>query len=124
MQQVLTDLRALGIVLSRDDFRTGFTSLSYLSALPVDGLRIDRSFVSVMGSSRQSLMLARSVVQLGLALDLRTIAEGVETSEQADLLKGMGCDYAQGYFWARPLPRDEYEEYLRGPVGLLEHVEV
>ncbi len=124
MQQVLTDLRAMGIVLSLDDFGTGFSSLSYLSTLPVDGLKIDRSFVSVMGSSRQSLMLARSVVQLGLALDLRTIAEGVETSEQADLLKGMGCDYAQGYFWARPLPRDEYEAYLRGPVGLLEHVEV
>lgn len=124
MHQVLSDLRAMGIELSLDDFGTGYSSLSYLSTLPVDGLKIDRSFVSVMGSSRQSLMLARSVVQLGLALDLRTIAEGVETSEQADLLKGMGCDYAQGYFWARPLPDSEYEEYLRGPVGLLEPVRV
>jgi diguanylate cyclase (GGDEF)-like protein/PAS domain S-box-containing protein len=123
MQGVLADLRALGVVVALDDFGTGYSSLSYLSTLPVDGLKIDRSFVSVMGSSRQSLMLARSVVQLALALDLRTIAEGVETSEQADLLKGMGCDYAQGYLLARPLPRPEYEEYLRGPVGLLEAVE-
>ncbi|MGE0817767.1 MAG: putative bifunctional diguanylate cyclase/phosphodiesterase [Candidatus Nanopelagicales bacterium] len=123
MQQVLADLRALGIVVSLDDFGTGYSSLSYLSTLPVDGLKIDRSFVSVMGSSRQSLMLARSVVQLALALDLRTIAEGVETVEQADLLKGMGCDYAQGYLWARPLPQPEYEAYLRGPVVLLEAVE-
>ncbi|MGD9957518.1 MAG: EAL domain-containing protein, partial [Candidatus Nanopelagicales bacterium] len=121
--QVLADLLALGIVVSLDDFGTGYSSLSYLSTLPVDGLKIDRSFVSVMGSSRQSLMLARSVVQLSLALDLRTIAEGVETVEQADLLKGMGCDYAQGYLWARPLPQPEYEAYLRGPVVLLEAVE-
>ena len=123
MHQVLADLRALGIVVALDDFGTGYSSLSYLSTLPVDGLKIDRSFVSVMGSSRQSLMLARSVVQLALALDLRTIAEGVETSEQADLLKGMGCDYGQGYYWARPLAADDYAEYLRGPVGLIAPVE-
>jgi diguanylate cyclase (GGDEF)-like protein len=124
MQRVLADLRALGVGLSLDDFGTGYSSLSYLSTLPVDGLKIDRSFVSVMGSSRQSLMLARSVVQLALALDLRTIAEGVETSEQADLLKGMGCDYAQGYLWAPPLAPAEYEEYLRGPISILSDVEV
>jgi diguanylate cyclase (GGDEF)-like protein/PAS domain S-box-containing protein len=124
MQRVLADLRALGVGLSLDDFGTGYSSLSYLSTLPVDGLKIDRSFVSVMGSSRQSLMLARSVVQLALALDLRTIAEGVETSEQSDLLKGMGCDYAQGYLWAPPLAPAEYEEYLRGPVSILGDVEV
>ncbi len=123
MQQVLADLRGLGVVVALDDFGTGYSSLSYLSTLPVDVLKIDRSFVSVMGSSRQSLMLARSVVQLALALDLRTVAEGVETIEQADLLKGMGCDFAQGYLWARPLAREDYEAYLRGPVALVEAVD-
>jgi diguanylate cyclase (GGDEF)-like protein/PAS domain S-box-containing protein len=123
MQRVLAGLRGLGVVVALDDFGTGYSSLSYLSTLPVDVLKIDRSFVSVMGSSRQSLMLARSVVQLALALDLRTVAEGVETIEQADLLKGMGCDYAQGYLWARPLAPEDYEAYLRGPVALVEAVD-
>jgi diguanylate cyclase (GGDEF)-like protein/PAS domain S-box-containing protein len=115
-QQVLRALRDLGVAISLDDFGTGYSSMSYLATLPVDGLKIDRSFVSVMGTSAQGLTLARLVVQLANSLDLKTVAEGVETVEQADLLRGMGCQYGQGYLWARPLPFDAYVAMLGHPL--------
>ncbi|MFN8168594.1 MAG: EAL domain-containing protein [Candidatus Nanopelagicales bacterium] len=114
---VLRDLRALGITVSLDDFGTGYSSMSYLATLPVDVLKIDRSFVSTLGSSTEGLTLARMVVQLAGSLDLSTVAEGIETIEQADLLRGMGCDYGQGYLFARPLPYAEFADYVRGPVA-------
>jgi diguanylate cyclase (GGDEF)-like protein len=116
-QQVLRDLRALGVTIALDDFGTGYSSLSYLATLPVDGLKIDRSFVSVLGSSPSGLTLARLVVQLAEPLGLTTVAEGVETVEQADLLRGMGCSFAQGYLYSRPVPFDEYVDALIGPLA-------
>ncbi len=116
-QGVLHDLRALGVTVSVDDFGTGYSSMSFLATLPVDGLKIDRSFVSVMGTSTQGLTLARLVVQLAAALGLEAVAEGVETIEQADLLRGMGCRYAQGYLYSRPVPFEDYLGLLRGPLG-------
>jgi sensor c-di-GMP phosphodiesterase-like protein len=88
--------------------------LSYLATLPVDILKIDRSFVSVLGSSESGFTLARLVVQLADPLKLRTVAEGIETVEQADLLRGMGCQYGQGFLFSRPLPFDEFVAALRG----------
>jgi diguanylate cyclase (GGDEF)-like protein len=114
-QSVLHDLRALGLTVSLDDFGTGYSSMSYLATLPVDGLKIDRSFVSGMGSQSDSITLSRLVVQLAASLDLTTVAEGVETVEQADLLRGMGCRYGQGYLWSRPVPFADYVELLAGP---------
>ncbi len=113
---VLRDLRLLGTTVSLDDFGTGYSSMSYLATLPVDGLKIDRSFVSTMGSSPEGLTLSRMVVQLANSLDLATVAEGIETIEQADLLRGMGCEYGQGYLFARPMAFEQYLEFLRGPV--------
>jgi EAL domain-containing protein (putative c-di-GMP-specific phosphodiesterase class I) len=115
--EVLRDLRLLGVAVSLDDFGTGYSSMSYLATLPVDGLKIDRSFVATMGSSPEGLTLARVVVQLATSLDLTTVAEGIETVEQADLLRGMGCQLGQGYLFARPLPFEEYVAFLRGPVA-------
>jgi EAL domain-containing protein (putative c-di-GMP-specific phosphodiesterase class I) len=115
-QTVLHDLRSLGVTVSLDDFGTGYSSMSYLATLPVDGLKIDRSFVSVMGSSAESRTLSRLVVQLADSLHLTTVAEGVETMEQADLLRGMGCQFGQGYLWSRPVPVADYLGLLRGPV--------
>jgi diguanylate cyclase (GGDEF)-like protein len=116
-QKVLRDLREKGVTISLDDFGTGYSSISYLATLPVDGLKIDRSFVSVMGAAGQGQTLARLVVQLAGSLQLGTVAEGIETLEQADLLRGMGCDYGQGYLYARPMPFDDYVEWLRGPLS-------
>jgi diguanylate cyclase (GGDEF)-like protein/PAS domain S-box-containing protein len=119
---VLRDLRRLGITVSLDDFGTGYSSMSYLATLPVDVLKIDRSFVSTMGSSPEGLTLARMVVQLAGSLDLATVAEGIETMEQADLLRGMGCESGQGYLFARPMAYDGYLEFLRGPIADLSPV--
>jgi diguanylate cyclase (GGDEF)-like protein/PAS domain S-box-containing protein len=112
-QEILGALRSMGVSVSIDDFGTGFSSLSYLARLPVDGLKIDRAFVSRMGSNEESFTLARVVVQLARELGLHTVGEGVETREQLDMLRGMGCDYSQGFLHSRPLPLAEYEAFLR-----------
>ncbi len=114
---VLTDLRALGVTVALDDFGTGYSSMSYLATLPVDVLKIDRSFVSVLGSSVHGFTLARLVVQLAEPLGLTTVAEGIETIEQADLLRGMGCEFGQGYLFARPMPYDDYLAAMLGPLA-------
>ena len=121
---VLSDLRSLGVTISLDDFGTGYSSMSYLAQLPVDCLKIDKSFVSVLGSSPTGLTLARLVVQLAEPLGLATIAEGVETLEQADLLRGMGCALAQGYLYSRPVPFEEYVERLIGPMAVRSPLDV
>jgi diguanylate cyclase (GGDEF)-like protein len=100
---VLQRLRAQGIHVSLDDFGTGYSSLGYLAQLPVDELKIDRSFVSGLGVRRSDDALVRSVLGLADDLGLRVVAEGVETWEQASILEGLGCRLAQGYLFARPM---------------------
>gem|GEM_PF-2021833 len=100
--QRLKELRSLGIRLSIDDFGTGYASLSYLKKFPIDVLKIDRSFVSGVGKDFEDTAIVKATVNLGHALGLEIVAEGVETFEQFDALKGLGCDYAQGYFLGRP----------------------
>ncbi len=114
--ELLRRLRAVGVTISLDDFGTGYSSMSYLATLPVSGLKIDRSFVSTMGTRPEGLTLARLVVQLSDALGLAVVAEGIETVEQSDLLRGMGCEYGQGFVFARPLDLAAYVDYLGGRV--------
>jgi diguanylate cyclase (GGDEF)-like protein/PAS domain S-box-containing protein len=99
---LLAELAELGVELSIDDFGTGYSSLSYLTRLPFRTLKIDRSFVAALGRSPQAATVAEAVVRLGDGLRLRVIAEGVETEEQRDILRAMGCRYAQGYLFGRP----------------------
>lgn len=101
---VLARLRALGCQVALDDFGTGYSSLSYLAQFPVDILKIDRTFVGDVAENPQCLALTRTIVALGQALHLATVAEGVETVEQADLLRGMGCEHAQGYVFSHAVP--------------------
>ncbi|MEZ0493709.1 putative bifunctional diguanylate cyclase/phosphodiesterase [Kineococcus sp. TBRC 1896] len=101
--EVLQALRGLGVEVAVDDFGTGYSSLSYLRRLPVDVLKIDRSFVSALGQG-QDTSLVRTIVDLAAALNLRAVAEGVETAAEADALREMGCPVGQGYLFARPLP--------------------
>jgi diguanylate cyclase (GGDEF)-like protein/PAS domain S-box-containing protein len=97
-----------GIKVSIDDFGTGYSSLAYLHRLPVDEVKIDRSFVAGMHrGDDESTLIVRSVVDLGHNLGLKVVAEGVETQDQLDILVAMGCDYAQGFHVARPMPPDE-----------------
>jgi EAL domain-containing protein (putative c-di-GMP-specific phosphodiesterase class I) len=110
----LHQLKALGVRLAIDDFGTGYSSLSYLSRFPVDVLKVDRSFVAQMEDASNERELTRTIVQLGGSLAMVTVAEGVETREQLDTLRTLGCDLAQGYLFSAPRPPAEIERLLAG----------
>jgi len=109
-------LRELGVGLSMDDFGTGYSSLSYLARLPVSELKIDRSFMRDLETDPNTQAVVTAVVRIGQSLGLAVVAEGVETAPQYQLLKGLGCDAAQGFYFARPMSVDAIEAWLRpGP---------
>ncbi|MTD55776.1 putative bifunctional diguanylate cyclase/phosphodiesterase [Amycolatopsis pithecellobii] len=110
---ILQELHALGIVLAVDDFGTGYSSLAYLRRLPVDEVKIDKSFVLGMGTDLGDLAVVRSIVELGHSLGLTVVAEGVEEDIARDQLEAMGCDVAQGYLISRPLAEDRLEAWLQ-----------
>ncbi|MBN1172158.1 MAG: EAL domain-containing protein [Micromonosporaceae bacterium] len=110
----LNDLKALGVRLAIDDFGTGYSSLSYLRRFPVDIIKIDRSFVDGITTESEDSALTEAVVFLGRSLRLQTIAEGIETLEQSARLKALGCDFGQGFLFARPTGADEIEPMLVG----------
>ena len=103
----LTQLRGTGVRLCIDDFGTGYSSLSYLHELPIDSLKIDRSFVGAMGDDERKIKIVQSILVLGKALGIDVVAEGVETQEQVEVLRKLGCERAQGYFFARPVPLEQ-----------------
>jgi diguanylate cyclase (GGDEF)-like protein/PAS domain S-box-containing protein len=115
--KVLLELQAIGMRLSIDDFGTGYSSLAYLRRFPVDELKIDRSFITNLDSDPYDATLVAAVIAIGDALGLRVVAEGVETTEELAALRELGCQYAQGYLFARPCGFDQYLEFLKG--GLL-----
>jgi diguanylate cyclase (GGDEF)-like protein len=111
----LTRLRALGVQLSIDDFGTGYSSLSYLQRFQYDSLKIDRSFVSTMGLTRDSRNIVKTILNLADVLGIGVVAEGVETEEQAIRLRQMECPLGQGYWFARPLNCDAATELIAAP---------
>lgn len=112
-QKVLERLRALGLHLSIDDYGTGFSSLSYIVRLPVDELKIDRSFIQRMASDPTTATIVRSTIDLGHNLGLKVVAEGVEDAQGMKLLAELGCDQAQGYFMSPPLPPERLVDWLK-----------
>jgi diguanylate cyclase (GGDEF)-like protein len=108
----IAGLRATGSKIYIDDFGTGYSSLSYLVSLPVHSLKVDRSFVAGMTKSREAHSLVTSVVSMAHALALRVVAEGVETSDELEQLRCMGCDEAQGYYIGRPVPAESFQAQL------------
>jgi diguanylate cyclase (GGDEF)-like protein len=111
-QDILLQLRAMGLSLSLDDFGTGYSSLSLLKRLPIDELKIDRSFISGMNGDPADAAIVRSTIELAHNLDLRVVAEGVETAEVYELLRDLDCDIAQGFHLSRPLPADEVPRWV------------
>jgi EAL domain-containing protein (putative c-di-GMP-specific phosphodiesterase class I) len=106
-------LQGLGINIAIDDFGTGFSSLSYLDRLPINRIKIDRSFVNSMMLKKGGMRITELVIQLGHSLGMRIIAEGVEDEKQARCLLNMGCQEAQGFLYARPMVGDDLKKWLR-----------
>ena len=116
-RQRLTALKALGVRLAIDDFGTGYSALSYLRQFPIDVLKIDKSFVDDVAGGGQPAALAAAIIALGDALALHTVAEGVESAEQAAALRTMGCPLAQGYHFARPLAPEAVATWVTAGVA-------
>jgi diguanylate cyclase (GGDEF)-like protein len=112
---ILSELRGLGVGLSIDDFGTGYSSLSYLQRLPVDTLKVDQSFVASLGETATAGPVLRAIVELGNALFMQVIAEGIETRAQVEFLASIGCQYGQGHYFHRAMPAEEFEDLLREP---------
>jgi diguanylate cyclase (GGDEF)-like protein len=108
----LHELKALGVQLQVDDFGTGYSSLSYLHRFPLDVLKIDRSFIEAMAEGEKHVAIVRAIIALAAALGLETTGEGVDSQEQAELLRQMGCTYGQGYLWGRPMVSEEAERLI------------
>jgi diguanylate cyclase (GGDEF)-like protein/PAS domain S-box-containing protein len=113
----LQAIRAMGVTIAIDDFGTGFSSLSYLSKLPVDTLKIDRSFVIDMTAGPEGLALVSTIIGLAHSLKLKVVAEGVETGEQRDLLRLLNCDEMQGYLFSKPVPGGVFEANFLAPLS-------
>jgi diguanylate cyclase (GGDEF)-like protein/PAS domain S-box-containing protein len=116
----LEELKDIGVELAIDDFGTGYSSLAYLRRFPVDVLKVDRSFVDGLGPDPHDSSIVAAIVNLAHTLGLVCVAEGVETDEQLAGLRGLGCDAAQGYLFARPAPVPDVNQHLRPGVALIE----
>lgn len=111
--QVVNKLKEYGFPLSMDDFGSGYSSLNLLKNMPIDVLKIDKEFLGETETSKRSREIIRMIVEMSKAIDIRTICEGVETDQQAEFLKKIGCDMVQGFLYARPMPKENYVEELQ-----------
>lgn len=108
---MIAALSNMGVGIALDDFGTGFASLAYLRNFPVDVVKIDRAFVAGIPESEEDSAVVNAIAGLTRGLKLRLLAEGVENERQLQMLKGLGCQFAQGYYWSKPLPADQYEQF-------------
>ena len=126
--KMLVQLQALGVQLAMDDFGTGYSSLSNLHRFPINTLKIDRSFITRMAQNNENAEIVRTISGLAQNLGMDVVAEGVETREQLDLLKSLGCQFGQGYFFSKPLDHQAAETFIcetySPPVLLLESMTV
>jgi EAL domain-containing protein (putative c-di-GMP-specific phosphodiesterase class I) len=120
---ILKRLKKLGIRISVDDFGTGYSSLAYVKRFPIDVLKIDRSFITDVTTNPADAAITGAIIDMAHSMDVRVVAEGVETAEQLDFLRQRGCDEIQGYYFARPLPPVEITELLLKRTSLLTPVQ-
>jgi EAL domain-containing protein (putative c-di-GMP-specific phosphodiesterase class I) len=117
--QVFTKLQELGIQLEIDDFGSGYSALGYLQHLPVATIKIDKSFIDEIGRGGRGVELIRAIVSMARELDMETIAEGIETREQLNELKGLLCGYGQGFYLSRPLAEEAVDAFLSAQSHLI-----
>lgn len=110
---VMKEICALGVHLALDDFGTGYSSLGYLKNFPVKKIKIDKSFIDNIGKEESADAIVKGIIELGHSLGLKVLAEGGETEMQINILKGYGCDVVQGYYFSKPLPVGEFEQFLK-----------
>jgi diguanylate cyclase (GGDEF)-like protein len=116
VESTLKKLRELGIRVLLDDFGTGYASLAYLKEFPVDVVKIDREFISGIPDNQDDSAIVDAIAGLTRGLKLKLLAEGVENERQLNVLKGLGCQYGQGYYWSKALPADEYEQFYMNQI--------
>lgn len=116
VEGTLKKLRSMGIQVMLDDFGTGYASLAYLKEFPVDVVKIDRAFVIGIPDNQEDTAIVEAIAGLTRGLKLKLLAEGVENERQLDVLKSVGCQYGQGYYWSKPLPGDEYEQFYMNQI--------
>jgi EAL domain-containing protein (putative c-di-GMP-specific phosphodiesterase class I) len=112
VDQQLLALRAAGIGVSLDDFGTGYSSLSYLQKFNIDFIKIDQSFVRHLAPASTNLALCKAIIVMAHELGIQVVAEGIETEQQRELLTAAGCDYAQGYLFARPMAAADFDAFM------------
>jgi EAL domain-containing protein (putative c-di-GMP-specific phosphodiesterase class I) len=111
--EVLTGLHEMGVHLAIDDFGTGYSSLAQLKRFPIDTLKVDRSFIRELPHDAEDMAIAEAILAMGRTLGMRVVAEGVETAAQRDFLRERRCDEMQGYLFSKPLPADDFAQFLR-----------
>ena len=117
MSSVLKKLRSLGIHISVDDFGTGYSSLSYIKHLPIDTLKIDASFIKDIHQNDESKAIVKAIIHIADTVGLKVIAEGIELEEHVEVLRKDGCIFGQGYYFSRPLSRENFEVFIREGVS-------
>ncbi|MDO9192817.1 MAG: EAL domain-containing protein, partial [Undibacterium sp.] len=120
---ILEDLSGRGFQLSLDDFGTGYSSLAYLKRFPINKLKIDRSFVSDLPHDKDDAAIAQAIVSLSHHMDMRVVAEGIETVEQAEFLRELGCTYAQGFLFSQPLPAARFALFAEANLAQTEEIQ-
>ncbi|PKK94075.1 MAG: hypothetical protein CVV61_01460 [Tenericutes bacterium HGW-Tenericutes-6] len=113
---VIQTLKRLGFTIALDDFGTGYSSLTYLQRLPIDTIKIDRSFISTIKENTEEFFVLKYMIDLAHHLKLSVVAEGIETIEQKDMVKKYNVDYAQGYYFCKPMPQERIIEVLKNHV--------
>jgi EAL domain-containing protein (putative c-di-GMP-specific phosphodiesterase class I) len=113
--EVLKKLKSLGILIAIDDFGTGYSNLAHLKRFPVDVLKVDKSFVHGLGINPEDTAIVEAIISFARALNLKTVAEGIETTEQLNRLRDLGCDIGQGYYFSTPQPTLESDYLHSGP---------
>lgn len=111
----MVELKELGMSISLDDFGTGYSSLSYLHRLPIDLIKIDQSFIQSLGTESSLMSITKGITDLARQLDIKVIAEGIETEEQLKCLQNFDCPYGQGYWFSHPVPSEAAMKILKNP---------